>query len=191
MAKISRETGQQPKVKMDFKMTSFFTEFNPLLPDLIKLIRNILRLLYSDPKIKSAFPEKLIKLIHKGGKNLNKILSLSSFLSTKNQIAGSVSNCNNRCDICTNFMVFYNVFKCMAIGKYYKVKGTLSCNCVKVVYLITMPYIGSTISFRERFCIHKSDVNTGKKDVLHLNISQSVALVKVNLITLRSGSQNL
>ena len=68
MAKISRETGRQPKVKMDFKMTSFLTEFNPLLPDLIKLIRNILRLLYSDPKIKSAFLEKSIKPIHKGGK---------------------------------------------------------------------------------------------------------------------------
>ena len=34
VAKISRETARQPRVKMDFKVTSFLTEFNSLLPDL-------------------------------------------------------------------------------------------------------------------------------------------------------------
>ena len=34
VAKFSREIGRQPRVKMDFKVTSFLTEFNPLLPDL-------------------------------------------------------------------------------------------------------------------------------------------------------------
>ena len=29
VAKISRETARQDRVKMDFKVTSFFTEFNP------------------------------------------------------------------------------------------------------------------------------------------------------------------
>ena len=52
VANISRETARQPKVKMDFKVTSFLTEFNPLLPDLNKLIRNRFPLLYRDPKVK-------------------------------------------------------------------------------------------------------------------------------------------
>ena len=39
-AKISRETARQPRVKMYFKVASFLTEFNPLLPDLNKLLRN-------------------------------------------------------------------------------------------------------------------------------------------------------
>ena len=34
VAKFSREIARQPRVKMDFKVTSFLTEFNPLLPDL-------------------------------------------------------------------------------------------------------------------------------------------------------------
>ena len=38
-------------------MTSFLTEFNPVLPDLNKLIRNRL----PDPKMKIAFTEKSIK----------------------------------------------------------------------------------------------------------------------------------
>ena len=83
-----------------------------------------------------------------------------------------MSSCNKRCDICTIFMVFDNNFKCTATGKYYKVKRTvkrtLSCNSVNVIYLIICQccksqYAGSSITFKERFRIHKSDINTGKK----------------------------
>ena len=74
-AKISSETARQPRVKMDFKATSFLTEFNTLLPDLNTLIKNRLPLLYSDPKMKIAFAEKSIKAIYKRGKNLKEMLS--------------------------------------------------------------------------------------------------------------------
>ena len=65
-------------------------------------------------------------------------------------------------------MVFGNTFKCSATGKYYKVKGTLSCNSVNVVYLITcqyckLQYVGPAITFQDRFRMHKSDINTDKK----------------------------
>ena len=99
---------------------------------------------------------------------MKEILSPSPFPSTKNLTVGSISNCNKRCDICTNFMAFCTTFKCTATGKYYKVKGTLSSSSVNVVYLITcqcckLQYVGSAITFKERFCIHRSDINTGKK----------------------------
>ena len=115
-----------------------------------------------------AFPEKSIKAIYKRGKNLQEILSFFSFPSTKNLIGGSISNSNNRCDICTNFMVFNNSFKCMATRKCYKIKGNLSCNSDNVIYLITcycctLRLIGSAITFKERFCIHQSDINPVKK----------------------------
>ena len=74
-------------------------------------------MLYSDPKMKIVFPEKSIKAIYKRGKNLKKCLSLSLFPSTKKLTLGSISNCNKRCDICTNFMVFDHTFKCTATGK--------------------------------------------------------------------------
>ena len=54
-AKISRETAQQLRVKIDFKVTSFLTEFSPLLSELNRLIRNTLYSLYSDPKMKIVF----------------------------------------------------------------------------------------------------------------------------------------
>ena len=163
VAKIPRKIARQPRVKMDFKVTSFLTEFNPLLPELNKLITNRFPLLYSDdPKMKTVFLEKSVKV------TLKETLSPSSFPSTENLIFGSISKCNKRCDICTNFMVFDTTFKCTATGKYYNVKRTLSCNSVNVVYLITcqcckLQDVGSAISFKKRFCIHKSDMNTGKK----------------------------
>ena len=75
---------------------------------------------------------------------------------------------HSRCDVHTNFIVFDNTFKCTTTGKYYKVEVTLSCNSVNVVYLITcqcckLQYVGSAFTFKERFRIHKRDVNTGKK----------------------------
>ena len=68
---------------MGLRVTSFLTEFNPLLPDLNKLKKNRLPLLYSDPKMKMVFLEKAI---YKRGKNLKEILSPSSFPSTKKSI---------------------------------------------------------------------------------------------------------
>ena len=69
---------------------------------------------------------------------------------------------------CTNFMIFDNTFKCTTTGKYYKVKGTLSCNSVNMGYLIIcqcckLQYDGSAITLKERFHMHKSDVYAGKK----------------------------
>ena len=80
VAKISRETARQRRVKMNFKMTSFLTEFNPLLPDLNKFIRNRLPLLHSDPTMKIAFPGKSNKAIYKRGKNLNQIFQSATVI---------------------------------------------------------------------------------------------------------------
>ena len=77
VAKISIEMARLRRVIMGFKVTSFLTEFNPLLPDLNKLVRNRLPLLHCDPKIKIVFPERSVKSIYKRGKNLKEILSRS------------------------------------------------------------------------------------------------------------------
>lgn len=66
-----------------------------------------------------------------------------------------------------------------ATGKYFTVKGTLSCNNGSVMYLITC----HIIVFKERSLIHKTDVNTGKQKIMmQLKTFQNAALLKVNLI---------
>ena len=61
VAKISRETAQYPRVRMNFKVTSFLPEFNPFLPNLDKLIRNRPPLLYSDLRWQLLFHKNKLK----------------------------------------------------------------------------------------------------------------------------------
>ena len=47
-------------------------------------------------------------------------------------------------------------------SKYYKVKGTLYCQC-GLCQCCKFHYVGSAITFKERLRKHKSNINTGKK----------------------------
>ena len=89
------------------------------------------------------------------------------FPRVHNQHSSSWEKCQKRYDICTNFLVASTEFTCFATKRKYKVKGILKCTSKNVIYLISCKccgkqYIGSAISFKERFRIHKSDINTGK-----------------------------
>ena len=123
---------------------------------------------------------------------MKELLSSSSFPLTNNLIVRSISNCNKRCDICPNFMVFDNTFKYTTTGKYCKVKGALPCDSVNMVYLF--PVSAVSCSMLDQLLVSKEDLAyikvikiQVKKDVAQLNIFFNIALVRVNLITLRSS----
>ena len=72
----------------------------------------------------------------------------------------------NKYDICKNFLIADSKFRCTVTGKTCFIKGNLPCDC-NVIYLITCPncreqYVGSTVNFKQRFRIHKSDIKTNK-----------------------------
>ena len=113
------------------------------------------------------FPSNTINVTYKRAKNLREHISPSLFPRVYNQHFSSSEKCQKRCDICTNFLVASTEFTCFATKRKYKVKGILKCTSKNVIYLISCKccgkqYIGSAISFKERFRIHKSDINTGK-----------------------------
>ena len=69
----------------------------------------------------------------------------------------------NKCAICKNFLITYNKFRWAITGKRYFIKGNLSYDSCNVIYLIACSnyreqYAGSAINFKERFRIHKSDL---------------------------------
>ena len=75
--------------------------------------------------------------------------------------------CNRKCEICKNFLVVSSDFTCFASKWKYKIKGILKCDSRNVIYLISCKccskqYAGSATGFKERFRIHKSDINTGR-----------------------------
>ena len=67
-----------------------------------------------------------------------------------------------RCDI-----RYSTEFSCHATKRIYKIRGFLTCNTKNIIYLTASKccgkqYVGSATCFKERFQIHKSDINTGK-----------------------------
>ena len=79
----------------------------------------------------------------------------------------SVEKCTRGCDIFKNFLVVSTELTCHATKCKCKIKVNLTCNTNNIIYLITCKcwskqYIGSATGFKERFRIHKSDINTSK-----------------------------
>ena len=143
--------------------TKILTDFQICISvPLNKLIRNRLPLLQSDPKMKMIFLEKSIKGIYKRGKNVTEILSPSSFPSTKNLIFGLIGNCNKRCDICTNFMVFDTTFNCTE---------TVISIKLKELYLLTvsMWYIQLLVSVAQ--CSMLDQLLLSKKDFACIKVT--------------------
>ena len=77
-----------------------------------------------------------------------------------------ITSCK-KCDICKNDLLTDNKFKCKVTGRFYNVRGNLSCNSSNVICLSSCKncedqYIESAADFKVRFRIHKSDIKTTK-----------------------------
>ena len=107
------------------------------------------------------------KNLSKKNKNLREILSPLLFPRTTKQSECSIKECNRKCDICKNFLVVSPDFTCFATKRKYDIKEISKCGSRNVIYFISCKccgkqYVGSATGFKERFRIHKSDINTGK-----------------------------
>ena len=100
------------------------------------------------------------------GRNLKEMLSPSLYPTIKRDKGNSITSCN-RCDICKHFLVCKQNFTCKVTGKSYGVRGFLNSERSNVVYLISCTncgdqYVGSARNFKNRFRVHKSDINANK-----------------------------
>ena len=111
------------------------------------------------------FPENTINVTHKRNKKLKELISPSLFPKTTKENNSSTEKSSRRSDICKNFQVVSTEFTCHATKRKYKTRGTLTCNNKNIISLITWKccnkhYIGSATGFKERFRIHKRDIDT-------------------------------
>ena len=184
--KLTREEARKrilPKATFSTSCSSI-TQYNPLLPNLKTIIRNHLPILYSNKQMLDIFPHNTVGAKYKRNKNLRETLSPSLFPRTTKQNECFIKERSEKCDICKNFLVVSPDFSCFSTMWKYKIKGILKCDSRNVIYLIFCKYcgkqyVGSATGFKERFRIHKSDINTGKIRcgvVNHLlNVSRSSA----------------
>ena len=123
-------------------------------------------LLHSDDNLKTLFPSETFNVVYRRNKNLKELLTPSLFPIPRREKYSCVSSCT-MCGICKNYMVFSSAFFCTVTGKKYYIRGNFSCNSTDVIYLVEFinckcQYLGSAFSFKQCFCIHKSDIKTKK-----------------------------
>ena len=124
-------------------------------------------MLHSSRETLQIFPENTVNVTYRLNKNLKELISPSLFPRTIKKNNCSIEKCNRRCNISKNFVVLSTEFICHATKRKCKIRGFLTCSAKNIIYLILCKccgkqYIGSATAFKERFRIHKSDINTGK-----------------------------
>ena len=162
------EEARRPKNNTNFSAScKLITQYNPILPNVKTIIKKHLHVLHSSHEMLQIFPENTVNVTYRPNQNLKQHISPSLFPRTIKENNCSIEKCNGRCDICKKFLVLSTDFPCHATKRKYKIRGFLTCNTKNIIYLIACKccdkqYIGSATGFKERFRIHKSDINTGK-----------------------------
>ena len=138
---ISRSELLSKKVKPDKKVFPLVLDYNPILPDIQKVIKNHFHLLQSSPEVKEIFPSKSIFPAYRRTKNLKDLLAPSKFqvTSCRNQREenGGCSKCNKKCDLCKNYLIQASKFQSSATGRHYPIQQKLSCSSQNVIYFAT------------------------------------------------------
>ena len=122
-------------------------------------------LLYTDPTLKTIFPQGCINSAFQRNQSLKELLVPSLYSNNKVNRANSITSCN-KCDICKNYLICSNYFTCSVTNRRYYTKGVLHCN-YNVIYLINcknclQQYGDSATKFKNRLRIHKSDFKSNK-----------------------------
>ena len=78
--KTRAEARQKQNRKEKVSDVKLITTYNPALPNINKIIKNNLAILYTDEKMKKIFPPNTLKIFYRRKKNLRKFYHLLCFL---------------------------------------------------------------------------------------------------------------
>ena len=120
-------------VKPDNKVFPLVLDYNPIFPNIQKVIQRHAHLLRSSPELLDIFPSKSIFPAFCCTKNLKDILAPSRFsvdrgVNHLEKEMGRCFKCSSRCDLCKNFLIQDSKFKSFSTGRTYKINQNLSCS---------------------------------------------------------------
>ena len=166
---LSRQQARQESTNRKGQMSKIvklIMKYNPRLPDLNSLLKKHTPLLYTDPTLKTIFPQGCINSVFKRNQTLNELLAPSLYPNNKVNRANSITSCN-KYDIWKTYLICCNYLTCSVTNRRNFTRGVLYCNCNNVIYLITcknclQQFVGAATNFKNCFRIHKSDIKTNK-----------------------------
>ena len=196
---IERSVLLKKNVKPNKKVFPLVLDYNPILPDIQRVIQKRVHLLRSSPELSEIFPSKSIFPAYRRTKNLKDILAPSRFcvdrrVSQAEKETGGCFKCSSGCDLCKKFLIQDSKFKSFSTGRTYNINQNLSCSSKNVVYLAScnkcsLQYVGSTSTeFKVRFRNHKSSMRTNKKTcerAVHFNCTKH-EISKINFIVIET-----
>ena len=111
------------------------------------------------------FPENTVSVTYRRNKNLKELISPSLFPRTIKKTA-QLKNVTEDAIFVSIFLYYLLSLLVMAPNTWHKINGFLT-SIKNIIYQIVCKccgkqYIGSAAGFKERFRIHKSDINVGK-----------------------------
>ena len=122
---IPRTELLRKKVKPAKKVFPLVLDYNPILPDIQKVVKKHFYLLQSSPKVKEMFPSKSIFPSYRRTKNHKEILAPSLFrvTSSRNQREENrgCSKCDKKCDLCKNYLIQTSKLQSSATGRRYPI----------------------------------------------------------------------
>ena len=112
---ISRSELLSKKVKPHKKVFPLVLDYNPIFPDIQKVIKKHFDLLQSSPEVKEISPSKSIFPAYRRTKNLKEMLAPSKFQATscrnQGEESGGCSKCDKKCDLCKNYLIQASKFQ--------------------------------------------------------------------------------
>ena len=93
------------------KNVKLIMKYNPRLPELNFFLKKLMPLVYTDPTLKTIFPQSCINLVFKRNQSLKKLLAPSLYPNKKVIRTNSITSCK-KCDICQNY-ICSNYFTCI------------------------------------------------------------------------------
>ena len=146
----------------------FSTKFNPLGPNVNKILKDHQNILDGSDVLKELFKPGTIMVAHKRENNLKELILRGDPYSIKPEIMDTVGlgykRCDRLCDSCRSFVDETSVVRCNATGKKYVIRKNLSCRSRNVIYVAYCTKckkqgVGSTVCWLERLRNYKSHVN--------------------------------
>ena len=162
-----RNVARTKVIRENQKKVVFATKYNPLGPNINKILTDCIPILQNSAVLKDLFPPGKIMIAHKREKNLKELLLRSDPYAIKPDILDAVAEgyvkCDRGCDSCNNLVDQTSYIVSNATGKKYTIRKKLSCKSKYVIYVsycakCRSQGVGSTIAWLPRLRNYKSHI---------------------------------